>query len=56
MNGILTAAEAAEKLKIHINTIYRYLETKKLKGHQIIGKRWRIRSEDLENFVKEKGK
>jgi len=51
VNGLLTAKEAAGKLRVHINTIYSYLECGKLKGHRIVGSRWRIKEADLEAFI-----
>ncbi len=51
MNSLLTASEVASILKIHVNTVYYYLATEKLRGHKVIGNRWRIRGTDLESFV-----
>ena len=51
MNNLLTASEVATILKIHINTVYYYLVTRKLKGHRVIGNRWRIKAADLETFI-----
>ena len=51
MNSLLTASEVAGILKIHTNTVYYYLEVGKLKGHRVIGNRWRIKSSDLEAFI-----
>ncbi len=51
MNGLLTANEVASILKIHVNTVYYYLEKGRLKGHRVIGNRWRIKSFDLDRFI-----
>jgi len=51
MNGLLTASEVAGTLRIHVNTVYYYLERGRLLGHRIIGNRWRIKQEDLDAFV-----
>jgi excisionase family DNA binding protein len=51
MNGLLTAKEAANRLKVHPNTVYLYLEQGKLRGFKVIGKRWRIKEADLEAFI-----
>jgi excisionase family DNA binding protein len=46
---VLTAAEVMDILGVGKNTIYRLLNTKKLRGVRI-GRSWRITKEALENF------
>lgn len=54
MNGLLTAPQVAELLHIHINTVYRYLETGILKGYKLgnlRSSRWRVKEQDLNKFI-----
>ena len=54
MNGLLTPPQVAVRLHIHINTVYRYLETGILKGYklgQMKYARWRVKESDLNDFV-----
>lgn len=53
MNGLLTTKEVANILKIHVNTVYYYLSTGKLRGHRVIGNRWRVKVADLETLIEE---
>ena len=46
---VLTTAEVMDILGVGKNTIYRLLNTKKLRGVRI-GRSWRITKEALENF------
>ncbi|HRZ95279.1 MAG TPA: helix-turn-helix domain-containing protein [Candidatus Moranbacteria bacterium] len=46
-----TARELAEKLRVNIMTIYRYIKAGKLKAHKI-GKEFRIDNREFENFLK----
>ena len=46
-----TAKELAEKLRVNIMTIYRYIGAKKLKAYKI-GKDFRISKKDFENLLK----
>jgi len=46
-----TAQELAEKLKLNVMTIYRYIKAGKLAAHKI-GKEFRIQAEDYERFLK----
>lgn len=46
-----TAFELAEKLKVNVMTIYRYIGAKKLKAYKI-GKEFRIDREEFEGFLK----
>lgn len=45
-----TARELAEKLRVNIMTIYRYIKAKKLKAYKI-GKEFRIDKEEFNNFL-----
>jgi excisionase family DNA binding protein len=47
-----TAQELADKLRVNIMTIYRYIKAKKLKAYKI-GKDYRIDRETFNNFLKE---
>jgi excisionase family DNA binding protein len=49
-----TAKELAEKLRVNIMTIYRYIGAKKLKAYKI-GKDFRISKKDFENLLKRSG-
>jgi len=46
-----TAKELAEKLRVNIMTIYRYIKAKKLKAYKI-GKEFRIEKEEFERFLR----
>lgn len=45
-----TAQELADKLRVNIMTIYRYIKAKKLKAHKI-GKEFRIDKSEFEKFL-----
>lgn len=45
-----TAQELAEKLRVNIMTIYRYIKAGKLKAHKI-GKEFRIDKEEFNRFL-----
>jgi excisionase family DNA binding protein len=45
-----TTEELAEKLKLNIMTIYRYIKAGKLKAHKI-GKEFRIGRVEFERFI-----
>lgn len=45
-----TARELAEKLKVNIMTIYRYIKAGKLKAYKI-GKEFRIEKIEFDNFL-----
>lgn len=47
-----TAQELAEKLRVNIMTIYRYIKAGKLKAHKI-GKEFRIDKKTFLKFMKE---
>ena len=46
-----TAKELAEKLRVNIMTIYRYIKAGRLKAHKI-GKDFRIEKSEYERFLK----
>lgn len=45
-----TAKELADKLRLNIMTIYRYIEAKKLKAYKI-GKEFRIDKDEFNRFL-----
>jgi excisionase family DNA binding protein len=46
-----TAQELADKLRVNVMTIYRYIKAKKLKAHKI-GKEFRIDKTEFNSFLK----
>jgi excisionase family DNA binding protein len=46
-----TAKELAEKLRVNIMTIYRYIGAKKLKAYKV-GKDFRIAKKDFDDLLK----
>ncbi len=44
------AQELADKLRVNVMTIYRYIKAKKLKAHKI-GKEFRIDKSEFERFL-----
>lgn len=51
MNGILTLKEAAGSLKVHPETVKKWIIAGKLKGYKL-GNLYRIRREDFDEFLK----
>jgi excisionase family DNA binding protein len=54
MDKLLTAKEASQALRIHVNTLHKYLGSGQLKGFKVGGarySRWRITAADLRNFL-----
>lgn len=47
-----TAQELADKLKVNVMTIYRYIKAGKLNAHKI-GKEFRIPKDKFEHFLKQ---
>jgi len=45
-----TAKELAEKLRVNIMTIYRYIDAKKLKAYKL-GKEFRIDKKEFDSFL-----
>jgi len=57
VNALYTAPEVAERLKLHINTVRRYIKEGKLKAFKYAdNSRWRITSEELEKFIQRRAK
>lgn len=57
MNGLYTAPEVAERLKLHINTVRRYIKEGKIKAFKYAdNSRWRIPSEELAKFIQGRAK
>ena len=48
-----TAEELAQKLRVNIMTIYRYIKAKDLKAYKL-GKEFRITTKDFESFLSER--
>lgn len=46
-----TAEELADKLRVNIMTIYRYIKAGKLKAHKL-GKEFRIMKEEFDRFLR----
>lgn len=53
MDNLLTPEEVAEKLKISVYTVKNYLRKGTIKGIKV-GDLWRVREEDLEEFIAQK--
>lgn len=53
MDNLLTPGDVAEKLKISVYTVKNYLRKGIIKGIKV-GDLWRIREEDLEEFIAQK--
>ncbi len=47
---LLTAGEVAERLRLHVCTVYALLRTRRLVGFQI-RRRWRVRQSSLDKFM-----
>ena len=47
-----TAQELADKLRVNIMTVYRYIKARRLKAHKI-GKEFRIDKVEFSNFLKQ---
>jgi len=45
-----TAQELADKLRLNVMTVYRWIEAKKLKAYKI-GKEFRIDKKEFDNFL-----
>lgn len=50
MQEFYTAKELSEKLKLNVMTIYRYINSGKLKAYKI-GKEFRVEREEFEEFL-----
>ena len=52
---LLTVKEVADRLKVHANTVRRWLDGQELHGIRLSGKAgWRVRESELERFLKER--
>ena len=52
---LLTAREVADRLRVHVGTVRRWLEENQLRGIRLGGGAgWRIRESELERFLKER--
>jgi excisionase family DNA binding protein len=56
MNGLLTPAEVAKLLNVHITTIRRWLKRGVLAGTQVGGRLWFIKREDVDALLSKQGK
>jgi excisionase family DNA binding protein len=53
VNGLLTVAQVSAMLNVHPNTVRRYIRTHQLKATKLTeGSPWRIRREDLDEFMR----
>ncbi|PIQ70144.1 excisionase [Candidatus Shapirobacteria bacterium CG11_big_fil_rev_8_21_14_0_20_40_12] len=52
INNFLTISEIAKKLKVSERTIYRFVESGKLKAHKLTRGTTRIAEKDLNQFLK----
>lgn len=53
MDELLTPQEVADRLKVHLRTVYIYLRRGDLPGAKI-GDNWRIRESDLKRFIRDR--
>jgi excisionase family DNA binding protein len=51
MNNLLTTKQAAARLKIHINTLYRWIKLGIVPAHKIGMQNWYIREADLQALL-----
>ena len=51
INDFYTAEELAEKLRVNIMTIYRYIKAGKIKAYKF-GKEFRVEKNEFESFLK----
>ena len=51
INDFYTAEELAEKLRVNIMTIYRYIKAGKIKAYKF-GKEFRVEKSEFESFLK----
>lgn len=53
MSKMLTLAEVAEKLRLHINTVREYVKAGKIPAVKL-DRVWRVEEEDLRKFLEER--
>ena len=53
-NGVYTRAEACAILKVHKNTLLRWLTDGTIKGFKV-GSRWRIKKEEIDRILQNNG-
>ena len=51
LDAYLTPEQVAERLHLSVETIYRWLRSRKLGGSRISHKAWRVAARDVESFV-----
>ncbi len=51
-NGLMTVGEVADLLRVHLMTVYEWLNSGALKGYKV-GVQWRVKREDAEAMLKE---
>lgn len=49
---VFTPKQVAEKLQMNLETIYRYLNSGRLKGTKLSPKAWRISQENLDELLR----
>lgn len=50
--ALLTIKQVADRLQVHVNTVYNYIYRGELKAIKLSdGSRWRIREQDLERYL-----
>ncbi len=52
MDKLLTCEQVAEKLKVSIFSVYRYVKAGKLKAIKYTARNFRIEEKDLKQFIK----
>ena len=52
MNDLYTIKQVAEKLQVHVNTVYNYINNGQLNAIKLAkGGRWRITKDELDRFI-----
>lgn len=52
-NELLTAAEVADRLRIHVTGVYRLINNGRLNAHRVGSRSTRISSQELDRFLRE---
>jgi len=55
LNNLLTARQASERLHIHLNTLYKWIEKGILPAHRIGILKWYIKAEDVQALLNGRG-